>query len=334
MDSQQTTEVTKKRLAMPHQIGTDEAGYGPNLGPLTVTGTLWELDDEKGDLYKSLKSVVTPGSPRNNSGQLFIADSKRVYGTSKKLAGLELPVLATLYSLTGSIPHDWLELVDMICESQVLKNIAQQVWLFDKELSLPIAADPDEIKRFGDLFSDGCKSVDVQLKQVRCSPVFPDNFNDELIKYGNKATLLSNTPLMIVRKLLDQADDDVEVGCDKHGGRSKYASLIQQILTDEFVFVGKESLEISDYSFRENERDVVLRFQAKGESFLPTALAAMYSKYLREVIMELWNDFWQRELPELKPTKGYPQDAKRFKAEIAKTQIKLGISDHEIWRNR
>ncbi len=30
-------------------IGTDEAGYGPNLGPLVISATLWETPDELDD---------------------------------------------------------------------------------------------------------------------------------------------------------------------------------------------------------------------------------------------------------------------------------------------
>ncbi len=31
---------------MGYVLGTDEAGYGPNLGPLVVTATLWEVPDD------------------------------------------------------------------------------------------------------------------------------------------------------------------------------------------------------------------------------------------------------------------------------------------------
>ncbi|MEM7455515.1 MAG: hypothetical protein AAF456_14275, partial [Planctomycetota bacterium] len=71
-----------------------------------------------------------------------------------------------------------------------------------------------------------------------------------------------------------------------------------------------------------------------GESSLPVALASMVSKYVREVFMMLWNDFWQLEVPGIRPTKGYPVDAKRFKMEIETAQNSLGIEDRTIWRNR
>ena len=45
---------------MPYLIGTDEAGYGPNYGPLCVSATVWEVADgvDCGGLYKLLRKVV------------------------------------------------------------------------------------------------------------------------------------------------------------------------------------------------------------------------------------------------------------------------------------
>ena len=199
---------------------------------------------------------------------------------------------------------------------------------------MPLKADIERVKRMGQAFLDESAKSSVELLEIQCVPIFPLQFNSQVEALGNKATLLSSETLQIVQRLMAKTDDDLEIGCDKHGGRSKYAALIQRFLTDELVMVGEESLQVSDYSFRENDRDVVVRFQAKGESFLPTALASLVSKYLREVIMRLWNDFWQLQIPGIKPTKGYPVDAKRFKSEIAKVQAKLGIEDRLIWRNR
>ena len=51
----------------------------------------------------------------------------------------------------------------------------------------------------------------------------------------------------------------------------------------------------------------------KGEEFLPTALASMTAKYLRELSMRAFNEFWCARVPGLRPTAGYPGDAPRFK---------------------
>jgi hypothetical protein len=55
---------------------------------------------------------------------------------------------------------------------------------------------------------------------------------------------------------------------------------------------------------------------------------------VREVVMAMWNDFWRVAVPGLRPTKGYPQDAARFKREIETKQQELGIPDEWIWRIR
>ena len=236
--------------------------------------------------------------------------------------------------MTGRIPSNWLELLETICPTEFIDQIPNQTWLAGRELSLPLKGDTEQIKRLGQAFGDEAGKASVELLEIQCAPIFPPQFNSQVDVLGNKATLLSSETLKIVERLMSKTDDDLEIGCDKHGGRSKYAGLIQQFLTDEFVMIGEESLETSDYSFRERDRDVVVRFQAKGESFLPTALASLVSKYLREVIMRIWNEFWQLKIPGLKPTKGYPVDAKRFKSDIAKVQAELGIEDRLIWRNR
>ena len=50
----------------------------------------------------------------------------------------------------------------------------------------------------------------------------------------------------------------------------------------------------------------------------------MVSKYVRERLMEEFNRFWRERTPGLKPTAGYPGDAKRFYDAIRPTAEKAG----------
>jgi len=43
----------------------------------------------------------------------------------------------------------------------------------------------------------------------------------------------------------------------------------------------------------------------------------MTAKYLRETAMRAFNAFWAERVPGLRPTAGYPGDARRFREEIA-----------------
>jgi hypothetical protein len=50
--------------------------------------------------------------------------------------------------------------------------------------------------------------------------------------------------------------------------------------------------------------------------------------------MELFNRYWTERIPGLKPTKGYPEDALRFRRDVEMIRQELGIPDDVFWRNR
>ena len=77
-----------------------------------------------------------------------------------------------------------------------------------------------------------------------------------------------------------------------------------------------------------------MHFQQGAERHFPAAVSSMVCKYVRELSMELFNRFWQQHIPDLRPTKGYPTDAKRFRSDIAETQQRLGITNNTLWRER
>ena len=68
---------------MGYIIGTDEAGYGPNLGPLVISATVWEAPDGVGGegLFERLRGVVANTLPKrkDDSGLPVFADSKILY---------------------------------------------------------------------------------------------------------------------------------------------------------------------------------------------------------------------------------------------------------------
>ena len=68
-------------------IGTDEAGYGPNLGPLVVSSTIWQVPDDRldCDLYELLAPLVVT-EPSDDPWTIPIADSKQLYRPGGSLA--------------------------------------------------------------------------------------------------------------------------------------------------------------------------------------------------------------------------------------------------------
>jgi hypothetical protein len=178
----------------------------------------------------------------------------------------------------------------------------------------------------------------VRLAGLQATVLAPCRFNAEVGRCGNKAEVLSLTTLALARQMLESLPisvgraDSVRVLCDRHGGRSRYAALLQHVFPDEPVVVRHEGAELGVYELTFGDRRVEFRFLVGGERMLPTALASMTAKYARELAMRPLNAFWQRQVPGLRATAGYPVDARRFHEEIREAQRKLAIADGDLWR--
>src|SRR5947209_18735452 len=121
-------------------VGIDEAGYGPNLGPLVMTAAACRLPDNLAgaNLWTLLRRVVRRKAGADDD-RLVIADSKVVYGPAQGLAALERGVLAVL-TLAGSksLPSAEHLLADISPASP--QRLAHEVWYTGRS-RLPLASD-------------------------------------------------------------------------------------------------------------------------------------------------------------------------------------------------
>ncbi len=326
---------------MAYLVGTDEAGYGPNLGPLVVGGTLWRVpDDVDGEeLYRRLPNVLTPAQARNvKQAKLVIGDSKSLYKPGGGLAGLERGVFAALAAAerdkSDVVPNTWRALLAR-CDSACGDVLDTLPWYAVCQRSVPVDAQPDEISSAQQVLLHALTESKIELVAVRARVVFPPAFNERVQSCGSKGSALSLWTLELVEQMLQPIDEGaILIQCDKHGGRNRYAALLQHVFPDHLVEVLEETRQQSAYRWGAADRRIEARFIAKGERFLPSALASMFAKYLRELAMLAFNAFWQERIPGLKPTAGYPVDAKRFRQEIEAQQKQCGITDQMLWRER
>jgi ribonuclease HII len=322
-------------------IGTDEAGYGPNLGPLTVAATAWHLPVgvEPQDLWDELKSVLTD-TPERGDQRLFVADSKKVFSPGEGLESLEVAVLAFAGLINANKSS-----IDQLCRGLSMVSQATpfseaycaEPWNTMPGLTLPVDSSDDHISEWVVTLNTELKKREIQLLGIRARIMFPHEFNQLVAESDSKGVVLSNATLQLVRDLADSCATDADLSdkpmlivCDKHGGRNRYDELISQHFDDEFVFRLKESREKSTYRMGRME----FCFRTKAEEFLPVALASMVAKYTREVLMHQFNHFWKQRIPGLKPTQGYPLDAKRFRDDIAAQVESLNIPIDQLWRSR
>jgi hypothetical protein len=364
-------------------IGMDEAGYGPNYGPLVVAATAWRAPDPPcrapsltsaptpnlpptttaqlspqsairnpqsaidtaPDLYRLLRRIVAkkPGTHR-----LAVADSKKLYSPGHGLGQLERGLHTVLRSI-GHAPTTWPTLVERL-RADPHDHHKNACWPHDFEIALPIDADAEELQQLATEFGHACAAADVQPLLVRARLVYPAEFNDLVTHHGTKGAALSHITATLLREVIEAVDTSrntprippssfppppsLHVVCDKHGGRNFYAALLQHHFPEHWIEPLHESRAESRYEWGPPEARTCVAFRMNGERFLPTALASMTAKYLRELSMRAFNQFWQARIPNLRPTAGYPQDARRFREEIAAAQRELRIDDHILWRNR
>ncbi len=332
---------------MPYLIGTDEAGYGPNLGPLLISTTVWWVDGQSNgngepndvDLYHRLGETVVAKPKDAGPGRLAVADSKALYkpGKGQRHSGLRHLErgLLTALALVDRQPRDWHSIWAALDPHSADDRRALPWHDGYRQPRFPIDADESELELLETAMRKTMESAGTHLVDIRSRAVFPECFNRLCDQSGSKGAVLSNLTLdLLVQAVEPLGRDTIKIVCDKHGGRNKYGPLLEEHFPGHTIEVGEEGRYRSRYEFGPGDRRVEICFQAKGESWLPAALASMASNYLRELAMRALNDFWCSRIDGLKPTAGYPLDAKRFKAQIAELQKELDIDDRILWRNR
>jgi hypothetical protein len=315
-------------------VGIDEAGYGPNLGPLVMTAVCAVgPGDSPPDVWNDLSRTVDRAGGR--ADRLWIDDSKRVLACAGGFERLEASVLAALAAVepgaAGSWPRDL---------SQGLHALGAGT-LGDVELARWLEGAPPRIPRGGNGAAPAHSALagaSWRLVAIRSVVLGPERFNARLAELGNKAEVHFD----LFRQLLDplwrtgaERCARARVVADKHGGRHYYLPRLQRAWPEVWIERGLEGPELSRYVFHASHRRLELRLMPRGDSCDGlVALASLASKYLRERWMEVFNAFWRKRLPGLAPTAGYPTDAKRFRDAIEPHCRALGLDESVWWRRR
>jgi len=319
-------------------IGTDEAGYGPNLGPLVVAASAWRLPDADEAADRLARMAAEIGAAAG-SRQPPWADSKQLYKPGSGLGAIERGVLAALSATTqaataekarGGIPSDGAALSERLGIDNPVAT-APAEWPRLMAMAIPVATSPASLAALAGSVATILPAHGIQLVAVACRLLHPAAFNALLDSGLNKSDILSKTTLELAADLRALAPGEpAVVWCDRHGGRKSYAALVGRHFAAPLVRTLVETAASSAYEIPAAE--VRIEFTVGGEARVPVALASMTAKYLRELAMAAFNAHWTTLEPGLRPTAGYPVDARRWREEAAAILARFAIPPDTLWR--
>ena len=315
--------------------GIDEAGFGPLLGPLVVSASLFEMPDgAEGESLWGLLAAAVGKKASKRHGRIAIADSKKLYGGLRgggRLDNLERGVLAMLAS--RKLPPTSLRSLLEAISPGAIEAAGGYPWYHGVDLSLPRCTETIDIVLAGVGLRKAMDSCGVNLLDIRCETVFEGEFN-RLAGVANKSLMLFDVTSRLLERLWRAAGGRrLIVHADRQGGRQHYLGGLQRVFEGGSFKIIEENDNTSAYRVISGTKEAEFHFTVGGEeAHLPVALASMASKYLRELFMELLNGFWAGQVPGLAPTAGYYTDGRRFHRDIAPVVKQLGIDERMLYR--
>lgn len=317
-------------------VGIDEAGYGPNLGPLVMTAVIAEGPDERTpDLWRELAPTVARAG--GAADRLWVDDSKAVLKGGKGRERLDTACLAAVEAAGCQLSGAFEDLLKAIGAGG-FDAVELAPWLEGAtDLSWPTAAARRRLRERWPAANPLLPTEATwRISAVLTVVVGPARFNEALGRLGSKAQVHFTTAFgRLLQAVWERAGDGAPtvVRSDKHGGRHFYLEPLQGLFEGVWIDRGPEGPALSRYTIRGDGRTLKLSLlpRADAEDGL-VALASIVSKAVRERWMDVFNAHWRARFPDLRPTAGYPVDAKRFRAAIEPECQARGLAPDLWWR--
>lgn len=306
-------------------VGIDEAGYGPNLGPLVMTAVVVSSDHDRPiDLWNDLGATVARAG--GDADKLWVDDSKAIYKAGSGRDRLETTCLAAAAELSEGVAPTTLGALLAAFDAGDLDAVELLPWLDAGDPVLPVRIPPHPRPFLG---------ASWRIETIRSVVVGPTRFNQGLERHASKAKVhFESFTSLLLDVWKGSAEGQVtHVRGDKHGGRHFYYEPLLNIFPEAWIDRGPEGPELSSYTIRQAERRLELSLAPRADAVDGlVALASVVSKAIREYWMDAFNGHWAARIPGLKPTAGYPMDARRFRSEIEPHCQQRGLEPSFYWR--
>jgi len=315
--------------------GIDEAGFGPLLGPLVVSGVAFRVPDDLINrcLWRALKGSCTNRAQRGGR-KLPVADSKVLYRSRDGLSHLERSALVML-AARECRPGTWRGLLDVVAPGASVR-LDQCSWYADADVSLPVGGSIGDVGTQGNALRRDLRGARCEFLGALVESLDVPAYNRLVTSTRNKAVVLLGQTLRIVDRIMKSFPSErIRFYVDRQGGRTHYREVLMTAVSGASLTIMEESESRSAYRLDVGAQRYEVDFSTEGESrHFPVALASIYSKYLRELYMHRFNEYWCGRVPGLTPTAGYYTDAQRWLREWEASPEAATIDRDQLVRRR
>jgi len=316
-------------------VGIDEAGFGPILGPLVVSSSVFSLPQSllTADLWQILNKSVA-NTRRHLAGRLLIADSKKVYNKQKTIKHLQRTVISCIKCL-GKAPDTLNQLISLLCPD-CLERLQTYPW-HSQASGNRLLADEADTAIAAAAFNRELTSNQMKLLELGSCCLDVAHYNRMVSAVKNKASVLFTATSTLIKRAFDNfaGDKDLQVIVDRQGGRVHYRKVLLRTFADMELKILCENPKTSSYELKAGDKQMRLHFAVGADDrFLPVSLASMVSKYVRELLIGNINHYFTGFDPSLKPTAGYWKDGLRFIGDLKQNIPYVRFDSNQLIRSR